>query len=223
MAVNIAIDGPAGAGKSTIAKLLAKKFGFVYVDTGAMYRTLALFFVENGISLLDETSINASLDDIEVSIMYQDGTQHIFLNGRDVSSEIRREEIGNAASTTSVYPKVRQKLLSLQRDMAANTDCVMDGRDIGSFVLPDAKVKIFLTASVETRAERRYKELLEKQEPADLEKISQDIRERDERDMNREIAPLVEAKDAYRIDSSEMSIDDVVAAISEIVEKKQAL
>ncbi len=222
MSVNIAIDGPAGAGKSTIAKLLAKKYGYVYVDTGAMYRALALYFVENNVALHDEKAVEGCLDAIEVSIAYQDGTQHIFLNGRDVSSEIRQEEIGNAASTTSVYPEVRKKLLSLQRDMAANTDCVMDGRDIGSFVLPDAQVKIFLTASVETRAKRRYNELLEKNEPADLEKISQDIIERDERDMNRKIAPLVEAEDAHRVDSSAMSIDEVVHTISEIVDKVNA-
>lgn len=221
MAMNVAIDGPAGAGKSTIAKLLARQFGYVYVDTGAMYRALALYFVEQGIGLDNETAINACLDSVEVTISYVDRIQHIFLNGRDVSTEIRKEEIGNAASATSVFPEVRRKLLSLQRDMAANTDCVMDGRDIGSFVLPNAQVKIFLTASVETRAKRRYRELLEKNEPADLDKICQDIKERDERDMNREVAPLVEVKDARRIDSSDMSIDEVVGVIAEIIKEEQ--
>ena len=221
MAMNVAIDGPAGAGKSTIAKLVAKQFGYVYVDTGAMYRALALYFVEQGIGLDNETAINACLDSVEVTISYVDGIQHIFLNGRDVSAEIRKEEIGNAASAISVFPEVRRKLLSLQRGMAADTDCVMDGRDIGSFVLPDAQIKIFLTASVETRAKRRYKELLEKNESADLDKICQDIKERDERDMNREVAPLVEVKDARRIDSSDMSIDEVVGVISEIIKEEQ--
>lgn len=220
MAINIAIDGPAGAGKSTIAKGLAGRLGFVYVDTGAMYRTLALYFVEQGIALDDETAINAALPDITVGLAYQDGTQHIFLNGRDVSGEIRREEIGNAASATSGFPEVRKKLLSLQRDLAAENDCIMDGRDIGSFVLPNAQVKIYLTASVETRAKRRYDELVAKGESPELSAIEADIAKRDEQDMNRTVSPLVQAEDAVYLDSSALSIEEVMAEIERIARDK---
>lgn len=223
MAINIAIDGPAGAGKSTIAKGLAGRLGFVYVDTGAMYRTLALYFVEQGIALDDEAAINAALPDITVGLAYQDGTQHIFLNGRDVSGEIRREEIGNAASATSGFPEVRKKLLSLQRDLAAENDCIMDGRDIGSFVLPDAQVKIYLTASVETRAKRRFDELVAKGESPELSAIEADIAKRDEQDMNRAVSPLVQAEDAVYLDSSALSIEEVMAEIERIARDKGVL
>ena len=223
MAINIAIDGPAGAGKSTIAKGLAKKLGFVYVDTGAMYRTLALYFVEAGIALDDEKAINAALPDIAVRLAYQDGTQHVFLNDRDVSGEIRREEIGNAASATSGFPEVRKKLLSLQRDLAAESDCIMDGRDIGSFVLPDAQVKIYLTASVQTRAKRRFDELVEKGGSPELSAIEADIAKRDEQDMSRAVSPLVQAEDAVLLDSSSLSIEEVMARIEEIARDKGVL
>ncbi|MBR1635144.1 MAG: (d)CMP kinase [Lachnospiraceae bacterium] len=223
MAINIAIDGPAGAGKSTIAKGLAKRLGFVYVDTGAMYRTLALYFVENGIALDDEAAIEAALPAVSVRIAYQDGTQHIFLNDRDVSGEIRREEIGNAASATSGYPEVRKKLLALQRDLAAESDCIMDGRDIGSFVLPDAQVKIYLTASVVTRAKRRFDELAEKGESPKLSEIEADIAKRDEQDMNRAVSPLVQAEDAVYLDTSAMDIPEVMAEIERIARDKGVL
>lgn len=220
MSVNVAIDGPAGAGKSTIAKLLAKKMNYVYVDTGAMYRTLALYFLENEIAVDDENAVSDSLSDISVDIKYIEGTQHIYCNGKDVSDEIRKEAVGNAASTTSAYKAVREKLLSLQRNLAKQSDVIMDGRDIGSFVLPDAQVKIYLTASVETRAERRYKELIEKGEKAILEDIAKDIENRDHQDMTREISPLVQAEDAVLVDTSNMNIEEVVDAISSIIKER---
>ena len=220
MSKNIAIDGPAGAGKSTIAKKLAKDLGFIYVDTGAMYRTLALYFIRKGISSDDTEAIEGVLPDINVELSYIDGAQHVLLNGEDVSDAIRQEEVGNMASSVSTYPFVREKLLSLQRDMAEKNDVVMDGRDIGTTILPNADVKIFLTASVMTRAERRCKELIEKGQDADLDSIARDIKERDERDMNREISPLVQAEDAVLVDSSEMTIDQVVSEIKNIAQEK---
>ena len=223
MAVNIAIDGPAGAGKSTIAKQLAKELGYVYVDTGALYRTLALYLIEQEVALSDEAAVKAALPSISVTLGYEDGVQHVFLNGRDVTAEIRREAIGNAASATSGYTDVRQKLLSLQRDLAAENNCIMDGRDIGSFVLPDAQVKIFLTASVETRAKRRYEELRAKGEAADLSVIGADIRQRDAQDENRAVSPLVQARDAVLVDSSALSIEEVIGQIKEIAGQKGVL
>ena len=220
MSVNVAIDGPAGAGKSTIAKLLAGKMGYIYVDTGAMYRTLALYFINNDVPISDEKAVEKVLTDIDVSISYIDGAQHIFLNGKDVSSEIREEEVGNAASKTSAYKEVRAKLLSLQRDMAKNNDVIMDGRDIGTFVLPDAQVKIYLTASVETRANRRFKELKEKGENPVYEDIAKDIEKRDHQDMTREIAPLKQAEDAVLLDTSDLDIEQVVDKISSIIEER---
>ncbi len=212
-AYNIAIDGPAGAGKSTIAKALAKKLGFVYVDTGAMYRAMGLYFDRQGIGMDDEEGISRACGDISISIRYQDGTQRVILNGEDVSDLIRTEEVGHLASACSVYAAVRQKLLSLQRDLAASTDVIMDGRDIGTCVLPDAQTKIYLTASVEVRARRRYKELLEKGKESSLAEIEEEIRARDYRDMNREIAPLKQAEDAVYLDSSDMTIVQVIDAI----------
>ena len=212
-AYNIAIDGPAGAGKSTIAKTLAKKLGFVYVDTGAMYRAMGLYFDRQGIGMDDEEGISRACGDISISIRYQDGTQRVILNGEDVSDQIRTEEVGHLASACSVYAAVRQKLLSLQRDLAASTDVIMDGRDIGTCVLPDAQTKIYLTASVEVRAGRRYKELLEKGKESSLAEIEEEIRARDYRDMNREIAPLKQAEDAVYLDSSDMTIGQVIDAI----------
>ncbi len=215
--INVAIDGPAGAGKSTIAKNLAGMLGYTYIDTGAMYRALALFFIKNGLELKNEQQIIASLGDISVGIKYSDGVQHIFLNGEDVSEEIRKEEVGNAASITSAYPKVREKLLSLQRELASENNCIMDGRDIGSFVLPEAKVKVYLTADVHVRAKRRFDELLTKGEKPDLKKIEEDIRKRDEQDKNRATAPLVQAEDAVLLDSSGLSIEEVTEKIRGLI------
>ena len=213
MAMNVAIDGPAGAGKSTIAKAIAAKMGYVYVDTGAMYRAMALYFLRSNISKDDEAKISASVDDIVVSIKYEDGAQHVILNGEDVTGLIRTEEVGNMASTTSVYGPVRTKLVALQQELAKTTDVIMDGRDIGTVVLPNADVKIFLTASVECRAKRRYDELVAKGQEADFDQIAKDIEERDYRDSHREISPLKQAEDAILVDSSDMTIDEVVDTI----------
>ena len=213
MAMNVAIDGPAGAGKSTIAKAIAAKMGYVYVDTGAMYRAMALYFLRSNIAKDDETKISSVVDDITVSIKYEDGAQHVILNGEDVTGLIRTEEVGNMASATSVFSAVRTKLVALQQDLAKTTDVIMDGRDIGTVVLPNADVKIFLTASVECRAKRRFDELVAKGENPDFDKIAKDIEERDYRDSHREISPLKQADDAILVDSSEMTIDEVVETI----------
>ncbi|MBR2191625.1 MAG: (d)CMP kinase [Eubacterium sp.] len=210
---NIAIDGPAGAGKSTIAKIVAKELGFIYVDTGAMYRTLALACFRDGIDTSDEAAVVAKCESVEVTLGYEDGTQKVYLNGEDVSTEIRREEIGNLTSAIAVYPGVRKILVALQKDLATKNDVVMDGRDIGTAVLPNADLKIYLTASVETRAKRRYDELVEKGQTCDLKEIEKDIEDRDYRDMNREVSPLSQADDAVLVDSSDMTIDEVVAKI----------
>lgn len=223
MAFNIAIDGPAGAGKSTIAKTLAKELGYVYVDTGAMYRAMAYFFLQKGINKDDEAAITEAVDGADVTIRYENGVQQVLLNGENVTGCLRTEQVGNMASSTSVYPAVRTKLVALQQKLAETTDVIMDGRDIGTCVLPDAQVKIYLTASVETRAKRRYMELMEKGEPADLEKIATDIKERDHRDMHREMSPLRQAEDAVLVDSSDMSIVEVVSAIRAIAEEKRGL
>lgn len=222
MSINIAIDGPAGAGKSTIAKKLAQELGYVYVDTGAMYRAMAYYFLQQGIDKTDEAAINAAVDGADVTIRYVDGAQQVLLNGEDVTGSLRSEQVGNMASNTSVYPAVRVKLVALQQKLAQTTDVIMDGRDIGTCVLPDAQVKIYLTASVGTRAKRRYDELVEKGEQPDLAKIEADIEERDYRDMHREMSPLRQADDAVLVDSSEMNIEQVVSAILEIVKEKQA-
>ena len=219
--MNVAIDGPAGAGKSTIAKKVAKELGYIYVDTGAMYRAMALYFIRIGVSPSDTEKINSMCNDVDISIEYQDGTQVVLLNGSNVNAFLRTEEVGNMASSTSVNANVRKKLVELQQQLASKTDVVMDGRDIGTVVLPDAEVKVFLTASSKVRAERRYKELLEKGETADIDKIEADIIERDERDMNREISPLKQADDATFVDSSYMSIDEVVLTIMNLVKDKQ--
>mgnify|MGYP003229823432 FL=1 len=213
MGYNVAIDGPAGAGKSTIAKLVAKEKGYIYVDTGAMYRGLAIHFIKKGIKAEDIKGIVEACKDAEVSIVYENDVQQIYLNGENVTAMLRTEEVGNMASKTSAIPAVREKLLELQRTLAREKNVIMDGRDIGTNILPNADVKIYLTASVETRATRRYKELLEKGENCVYEEIAQDIKERDERDMNREIAPLKQAEDAILVDSSEMTIDEVVKTI----------
>lgn len=213
MGYNVAIDGPAGAGKSTIAKLVAKEKGYVYVDTGAMYRGLAIHFLENGIEAEEIEKIVEACKDADVTICYEDGQQQVHLNGKNITAKLREEVVGNMASKSSAIPEVRAKLLELQRELARREDVIMDGRDIGTCVLPDADVKVFLTASVETRAKRRYDELMEKGVSCDLEEIARDIAERDERDSTREIAPLKQAEDAVLVDSSHMTIEEVVAAI----------
>lgn len=219
--MNIAIDGPAGAGKSTIARLAAKELGFIYVDTGAMYRAIALYFISNDTDTDDEASLKAALDNININIVYEEGVQHVFLNLMDVSAEIRNEKVGNVASTTSALKPVREKLLNLQRDIAAKNDVIMDGRDIGTNILPNAELKIYLTASVDVRADRRFKELKEHGENPDIEVIKKDIETRDYQDMNREIAPLKQAEDAVYLDTSDMSISEVVDKIIELAKERR--
>lgn len=213
MSYSIAIDGPAGAGKSTIAKRIAKQKGYIYVDTGAMYRAMALFLIRENITADESEKISAKCKEADISIEYRDGEQIVLLNGENVNGLIRTEEVGNMASASSVNGDVRKKLVELQQKLAATTDVVMDGRDIGTCVLPNADLKIYLTASSKVRAERRYKELIEKGVSADLDKIEQDIIERDHRDMNREISPLKQADDAVLVDSSDMTIEEVIAKI----------
>ena len=213
MGYNVAVDGPAGAGNSTIAKLVAKEKGYIYVDTGAMYRGLAIHFLKKGINPDNKKAVADACRDAQVTIGYENGAQQIYLNGENVTAMLRTEEVGNMASKTSAIPEVRQKLLELQRSLAEEKDVIMDGRDIGTNILPEADVKIYLTASVETRAKRRFDELKAKGIECSLEEIARDIKERDERDMTREIAPLRRAEDAVLIDSSEMTITQVVEAI----------
>lgn len=221
MAVNIAIDGPAGAGKSTIAKRAAKALSFIYVDTGAMYRAMGLYFLRKGISPEDQEEIEKACEDIQVSITYENGEQQVLLNGENVSGEIRREEVGNMASKTSANSRVREKLVALQRELASRENVVMDGRDIGTQVLPNATVKIYLTASSRERAKRRYLELQEKGMAANLEEIEADIIERDHRDMTREISPLCQAEDAVLVDASYMTIAEVTEAVLKAFEEKR--
>ena len=216
MGYNVAIDGPAGAGKSTIAKLVAKEKGYIYVDTGAMYRGLAIHFLDKGIQPQETEKVIEACKDAEVTIAYEDAVQHVYLNGKDISSRLRNEEVGNMASVTSAIPEVRKKLLELQQNLAKTQNVIMDGRDIGTCVLPHADVKVYLTASVETRAKRRYQELHENGEDCNLEEIAHDIEERDRRDMTREIAPLKQAEDAVLVDSSDMTIAEVVKTIVDL-------
>lgn len=223
MSFNIAIDGPAGAGKSTIAKQLAKDLGVVYVDTGAMYRAMAYYFITNGISEKDIVKIIDACKHVDVTITYENGVQNVWLNGENVSGKIRTEEVGNMASATSVYPVVRNKLVELQQQLAKTTDVIMDGRDIGTVVLPHADVKIYMTASSAIRAKRRFEELSAKGIECNIDDIEKDIIDRDYRDMNRETSPLKKADDAVELDTSNLDIDGVVAAIKEIVAKVQKL
>lgn len=222
MSINIAIDGPAGAGKSTIAKKVAKSRGYIYVDTGAMYRAMALYLIRENIAASDTAGIEIACENADISIEYVNGEQVVLLNGENVNAFLRTEEVGNMASASSVNGKVRAKLQQLQQKLAAKADVVMDGRDIGTAVLPNADVKIFLTASSLVRAERRYKELIAKGEEADIEKIEADIIERDHRDMTRELNPLTQAADAVFVDSSYMTIDEVVECIDNIIIEKTA-
>ena len=217
MGYSVAIDGPAGAGKSTIAKKVAKEKDFIYIDTGAMFRAMAVYFLRCGIAADDHEKISEAVKDVNVTISYVNGEQQVFLNGENVTGQLRTEEVGNMASASSVNGDVRKKLLELQRKLAATANVVMDGRDIGTVVLPNAYVKVYLTASVEVRAQRRYKELIEKGLSADLEQIKKDIEERDYRDMNRDIAPLRQAEDAVLVDSSYMTIDESVQAILDLI------
>ena len=221
MAFNVAIDGPAGAGKSTIAKSVAAELNFIYVDTGAMYRAIGLYLIRNDIRAEDNEQISARCKEAQVSIQYVDGKQVVLLNGEDVNPYIRTEEVGNMASASSANPAVRAQLLDLQRDLAAKNDVIMDGRDIGTNILPNAQVKIYLTASIEVRAKRRYNELVAKGADCDLKEIEKDIAERDERDMNREIAPLKQAEDAVFLDTSDMNIEEVKNAIIDLIRSKQ--
>ncbi len=219
MGFNIAIDGPSGAGKSTIAKRLANELSFVYVDTGAMYRAMALYFLRENIDPKDEQAIAAACTKIDITIAWQDGIQCVLLNGENVNGYIRAEEVGIMASNTSIYPVVRTKLTALQQKLAQTSNVIMDGRDIGTCVLPDAQVKIYLTAEVSARAKRRYDELIQKGEEADYHQIEADIIDRDYRDMHREISPLKQADDAILVDSSDMDIETVLLVIRTIYEK----
>ncbi|MBF1249103.1 (d)CMP kinase [Lachnospiraceae bacterium oral taxon 096] len=218
--LNIAIDGPAGAGKSTIAKMVSKKLNCIYVDTGAMYRAVALFFIKNGIASDDEKRIAKEIENIQVDIQFEAGDQKVLLNGKDVTEEIRAERVGNWASEISKYTLVREYLVKMQREVATKQDVVMDGRDIGTVVLPQANVKIYLTASSKVRAMRRYNELTQKGVFCDIHDIEQGIMERDAQDMNREISPLRQAKDAILIDSSNMTIDEVVEKIVSLARER---
>ncbi len=210
----LAIDGPAGAGKSTIAKILSKKMGFMYVDTGAMYRTLGLACLREGIDLEDEAAVSEVCTNAPIVIKYIDGIQKMYLDGEDVSETIRTEQVSAAASTTSKFRIVRERLVKMQRDLSEEYDVVMDGRDIGTQVLPDADLKIYLTASVRVRAERRYKEYMGKGQECNLEEIMADIAARDHQDMTREISPLCKAEDAIEVDTSDMDIEEVVEKIA---------
>ncbi len=215
--INIAIDGPAGAGKSTIAKYVSAKLGYIYVDTGALYRTIALFIKENNIP---DENIAAELPKADVSLKFEDGTQHVYLGDRDVSSLIRTPEISMEASRTSAIPVVRKYLFETQQKIARENNVIMDGRDIGTVVLPNADVKIFLTASAEERANRRYKELSEKPGCPCYEEILSDIIERDHNDMNRKTSPLKQADDAVLIDTTELSLEESAAEIIAVIRKK---
>lgn len=219
MSYSIAIDGPAGAGKSTIAKKIAKQLGFIYVDTGAMYRAMALHILRKGILPEDGAAISRACEDADITIRYENGEQVVLLNGENVNGLIRTEEVGNMASASSVNGDVRKKLVSLQQKLAETVDVIMDGRDIGTCVLPRADVKVYLTADAKVRARRRYDELTQKGAACDPDKIEQDIMERDERDMNREISPLKQAEDAVLLDSSDLTIDEVVEKIIGLVKK----
>ena len=223
MIYNIAIDGPAGAGKSTIARRVAKELAFVYVDTGAMYRAMALYLIRSGAGKEDGKEFGKLCQGADISIEYREGEQTVILNGENVTPLLRTEEVGNMASVSSADPKVREKLLDLQRKLAASMSVVMDGRDIGTTILPDADVKIYLTASSQKRAERRYKELIEKGISCCLDEIRRDIEERDRRDMNREISPLRQAEDAVLVDSSDMTIEEVTERILQICREKFSL
>ena len=213
MSYQIAIDGPAGAGKSTIARRVAKSRGAIYVDTGAMYRAMAYFLLREGVDPEDTAAIGEKCQEAEITIRYENGEQIVLLNGENVNAFLRTEEVGATASVISPIPEVRKNMVALQKELAAHSDCIMDGRDIGTCVLPDARLKIYLTASSEVRAKRRYDELAAKGVESDFQKIKADIEERDYRDMHREISPLKKAEDAVIVDTSDMTVDEVIASI----------
>lgn len=221
MSYCVAVDGPAGAGKSTIAKQVAKKMQLVYVDTGAMYRAMALFMIRENVSRDDLAKINEKCEEADITLKYENGEQLVCLNGENVNAYLRTEEVGNMASVVATQKKVRERVVSRQKELAKTTDVIMDGRDIGTCVLPDADVKIFLTASSRVRAKRRYDELTAKGEVCDIDVIEKDIIERDERDMTRKESPLRQAEDAILVDTSDMNIEEVVEAIIKICEDKK--
>ncbi len=220
MGYNIAIDGPAGAGKSTIARAVARKLNIIYVDTGAMYRSMALYMLRQGISPDDSRAVISHCQEADITLKYEDGVQVVCLNGENVNDHIRTEEVGNATSKISVLPPVREQITALQRQLAATTDCIMDGRDIGTCVLPDADVKIYLTASSAVRARRRYEELTAKGQSCDPDRIQADMEERDYRDMHREVSPLRQAEDAVLVDSSDITPDQVIETILKLCENR---
>ncbi len=222
MSYSVAIDGPAGAGKSTIAKLLATKMNYIYVDTGAMYRAMAVYFSQNNVNPSDEDAINEAVKNVDITICYEDGVQQVILNGENVTSILRTEQTGKMASMTSKYAAVRTKLVDLQRKLADTSNVIMDGRDIGTTVLPNAFAKIFLTASSDARAQRRFKELTEKGEECNFDDIKADIEQRDYEDSHRAISPLKQAEDAVLLDTSDMSIEQVVEAMVKIIDEKKA-
>lgn len=220
MSFNIAIDGPAGAGKSTIAREIAARLGYIYVDTGAMYRAMALFMLREQVDPADTAKISSTCGKADITIRYENGEQVVLLNGENVNGLIRTEAVGNMASASSVNPDVRKKLVELQKKLAASSDVVMDGRDIGTCVLPQADVKIYLTASTTVRAKRRYDELAAKGETCDFKQIEEDIKERDHRDMTRELSPLKQAEDAVLLDSSDMTVEEVIEKILSLCKTK---
>ena len=217
--INIAIDGPAGSGKTTVAKQISKILDILYLDTGAMYRACGLYALNSGVSVDDEEGCAKLMQTLDLKIEYYNGAQHTILFGKDVSEDIRRNEVSSLASKISVHKAVRLKMLEMQREIASKTDCVLDGRDIGSFVLPNAEFKFFLTASVQVRANRRYLELKAKGMEVDLKQLEEEIAERDYRDSHREIAPLTQAEDAFYVDTSDMTIEEVIQTILDRVKK----
>lgn len=218
--MNVAIDGPAGAGKSTIARAAAKKLGFIYVDTGALYRAVGVYSLRNGLDTENPETVEGTLPHIQVELQFQDGVQHVLLNGEDVSEEIRTPQASMAASAVSAVPAVRRFLFDLQREIAAKNDCIMDGRDIGTVVLPQAEVKIFLTASPETRAMRRFKELQEKGDPDTYEAVLADLKQRDYNDSHRAVAPLKPAEDSVLVDTSALTLPQSVEKVIEVIKEK---
>ncbi|MCI9220568.1 MAG: (d)CMP kinase [Lachnospiraceae bacterium] len=221
MGFNVAIDGPAGAGKSTIAKAVAKELNLIYVDTGAMYRAVALYMLREGVDLTDREKVAGKCALADVTIRYEDGVQVVLLNGENVNAFLRTEEVGEAASVISPIPQVRKNMVALQKSLAAKSDCIMDGRDIGTCVLPDAQLKIYLTASSQVRARRRYDELSAKGESCDLNKIKADIEDRDYRDMHREESPLRQADDAVVVDTSDKTVEEVIASVTELCRSRR--
>ena len=220
MGYNIAIDGPAGAGKSTIAKLVAKELGYIYVDTGALYRAIGLFALKNGVDLCQQNQVEQMLSNVQIELVFLEGEQHVFLCGTDVSQEIRTPEVSMAASQVSAIPAVRDFLFDLQRDMSKKHSVIMDGRDIGTVVLPHAQVKIFLTASPEERARRRFEELKQKGSQSSYEEVLKDLKQRDYQDSHREIAPLRPAEDAIEVDTTGLSLQQSVDRIIMLIKER---